>query len=210
MRHTFGQSLTDWTMSISESGQVLVAGAVTVTFWSQEIGGVQYTDLLDGAGAAVSTIVSSNGTDGRPAGTIPEFQGPDGITEMWADGGGGTRFKMIATDIGDLAATVDANAASISDLQATVSELAPVATSGAYIDLTGAPMFAPVATSGAYGDLTGRPALGIQYVVKSGSWPLRSVSAPDSGRPAMWIGPAPAPPATAGYAIEGDLFMATS
>ena len=38
-------------------------------------------------------------------------------------------------------------------------ELASVATSGAYSDLTGTPSLAAVATSGAYSDLTGTPTL---------------------------------------------------
>lgn len=47
------------------------------------------------------------------------------------------------------------------DLAATpaFSDLAPVATSGNYIDLTNQPPLAPVATSGLYSDISGTPAL---------------------------------------------------
>jgi hypothetical protein len=43
--------------------------------------------------------------------------------------------------------------------KANTADLAPVATSGAYADVTGTPTLAPVATSGAYSDLTGTPTL---------------------------------------------------
>lgn len=45
--------------------------------------------------------------------------------------------------------------------------LATVATSGAYNDLTGKPSLATVATSGAYGDLTGKPTLGTLAALSS-------------------------------------------
>lgn len=54
--------------------------------------------------------------------------------------------------------------------------LAPVATSGAYGDLSGAPALATVATSGAYSDLTGKPTL------FSGAY------ADLSGKPALFSG----------------------
>lgn len=50
----------------------------------------------------------------------------------------------------------------------TISDLKPVATSGAYSDLTGAPALASVATSGAYSDLTGAPVL--KPVATSGAY----------------------------------------
>lgn len=112
-RHTFGQTPTDWTMTISAGGVITAVGAVEVTFWSQPIGGVQYTDLLDAAGAAVTSVLSADGTGTLPLGTIPQFSGPDAVTDMWADAGGGARFKMVATDLGNV----------ITDLSATVAEL---------------------------------------------------------------------------------------
>ena len=43
--------------------------------------------------------------------------------------------------------------------KADTADLATVATSGAYSDLSGAPQLAAVATSGAYSDLTGQPTI---------------------------------------------------
>ncbi|MFB4306994.1 hypothetical protein [Actinomadura sp. GTD37] len=88
-------------MNIGSGGEVIAAGDVTLTFWSAKSGGLPYTDLLDGGGATVTSITSADGTGLLPVGTIPEFQGPDSVTAMWAEPvGGTTRYKMIATDLG--------------------------------------------------------------------------------------------------------------
>lgn len=63
-------------------------------------------------------------------------------------------------------AQIDANLA----LAATAvqdADLATVATTGAYGDLTGKPTLATVATSGAYNDLTGKPTLGTAAATNS-------------------------------------------
>lgn len=108
-RHWFGQSLTDWTMFLGGVTEVEgvkfraanAAGPVTVTFWDSETGGTQYTDLLDASGTPVTQIVTADGEGALPLGTVPRLQGPDGVTEMWADAGGGARYLMVATDLGD-------------------------------------------------------------------------------------------------------------
>lgn len=61
--------------------------------------------------------------------------------------------------------TVDDNAGTVT---LAVTGLAPVATSGAYGDLTGRPILATVATSGAFSDLSGTPAL--STVATSGAY----------------------------------------
>jgi len=210
-RHIFGQSLTDWTFDLGTGDMVVVVGGQDITFWNASIGGTQYTDLLDASGMPVTEITSSDGTDGLPKGTIPQFKGPDSnVVVMWADAGGGTRYLMVATDVGDVLTDVAAQGADIADLQTQVGGLAAVATSGNYSDLAGKPVLASVATSGDYTDLDGAPAPGMQYVVKvGGSWPTRVTTAPDTARPAMWIGPAPAPVSGSGYALDGDLWVAT-
>ncbi len=127
MRHWFGQSLSDWTMDTDAptttddvtTASVLATGPATITLWSAKTGGTQYTDLLDSAGAPITQVVSSAGVGGFTVGAIPEFQGPDGVFALWADAGGGARYKMIATDVGDV----------LTDLSATV------ATQQATIDL---------------------------------------------------------------------------
>jgi hypothetical protein len=210
VRHWFGQSPSDWTFALGTANAVVLSGGKNLTFWSQPSGGVQYLDLLDATGAEVSSIASATGDGELPVGTIPRFLGPEGITAMWVDGGAGARFIMLAVDIGDSLAVVNATAAAVTALQAAMAALATVASTGAYADLSGAPTLADVAETGQYADLLGAPPPGLQIVVKVGaSWPLRAGTAPDISRPAMWIGPAPAPTAGAGYALESDLWVAT-
>ncbi|MGI5423051.1 hypothetical protein [Actinomadura luteofluorescens] len=130
MRHTFGRSVTDWTMDlgtpttteISEtetetSAPVVAKGPATITFWSAAVGGVQYDDLLNSLGSPVTSIVSSDGSDGLRIGTIPEFQGPPDVYVMWAEAGAGTRTKMVATDIGDTVAGLELSTTYLAALQ---------------------------------------------------------------------------------------------
>lgn len=158
-RHTFGRSLTDWTMDLGDTttvedvttAPVLATGPATITFWSAKTGGTQHTDLLNSAGVAVTSITSSDGSDGLPVGTIPEFQGPDGIWELWADAGGGARYKMVATDIGNY---VEDLLSTIADLQDTVTLLSN--SPGAVV-----------------------------YNTDTASWPAR----PSDSRTYLWFGP---------------------
>lgn len=107
-RHWFGRGATDWTFSLggsTVSGSIttapaLATGPATLTMWSQETSGAQYTDLLDAGEAAITEVDSGNGVL-LPVGTIPRFLGPPDITYMWADGGAGVRYLLVATDLGD-------------------------------------------------------------------------------------------------------------
>ncbi|MCP9947285.1 hypothetical protein [Actinomadura madurae] len=158
-RHTFGRSLTDWTMDIGDTttvegvvtGPVIGTGPATITFWSAKSGGVQYTDLLGPSGTAATTISSSDGSDGLPVGTIPEFSGPDEVFEMWADAGGGARYKMVCNDVGNV----------VKDLLATVLDQQET------IDT-----------------LSNSPGC-VVYNSGTSSWPDRPVDS----RPYFWIGP---------------------
>lgn len=122
-RHWYGQTPTDWTMSTgsvtvdpeteTSLAAAFVRGPVTITFWDAPIGGAQYTDLLDASGSAITEVKSADGTTSLPLGTIPQFQGPDGVAQMWADAGGGVRYLMVATDLGG----------DVTELQSTVADL---------------------------------------------------------------------------------------
>lgn len=134
-RHEYGKTLTDWSMKFGDvtstdtgSGTVktapaLATGPVAVTFWNAETGGTQYTDLLDASGGAITQVMTADGTSGLPIGTIPLFRGPDAtpeVTEMWADAGGGTRYKMSANDLGGDVAELKST---VADLIGTVTTL---------------------------------------------------------------------------------------
>lgn len=216
-RYWFGQTLTDWAMTLGTptddgngvlSAPVSAVGPVTITFWNAPTGGSQYTDLLDASGTPIAQVTVGDGTT-YPIGTIPRIQGPDGVTVMWADGGAGIRYKMVA-DLSDLPGQIDDLAGSVEGVESAIEALATVATTGEYDDLINKPSLAAVATTGSYGDLVDAPAPGLQLVIKSGdTWPVRSSTAPDESRLAAWIGPAPAPPAGGGYALPGDLWWPT-
>lgn len=138
-RYGFGGGIADWTFTTQDAvggfdDMAQVVGGATVTLWNAETGGTQIIDLLDASEVAIEQVVSSDGSDGRAPGTIPPFQGPDGVTELWASANGGPRQRMTAK-LGQAvaAATLTANQAS-ADLAAHVA--APNPHSMASNDLT--------------------------------------------------------------------------
>ncbi|WP_241756679.1 glycoside hydrolase family 55 protein, partial [Actinomadura sp. RB99] len=106
-RRWFGGGAADWTMTRGDGGLAVIVPGQTLVMWSAQVGGTSYEDLLDEQGQPITSVTSiaepTGGGDPSPTpvGTIPPFQGPAGITRMWADGGGGTRFLLAATDLGD-------------------------------------------------------------------------------------------------------------
>ncbi|TYK45148.1 hypothetical protein [Actinomadura decatromicini] len=118
-RHWFGQSPSDWTFSVDAGDGVVLAGSVTVTLWNAAAGGTQYTDLLDAAGTPITEVVTGDGST-LPKGTIPQFQGPDGIGELWADAGGGIRYRLTPTDLGGDVVELQS---AVADLTTTVTAL---------------------------------------------------------------------------------------
>lgn len=97
-RHTFGQSPSDWTFTVGTADAATLAGGVTLTMWDSQTSGTQITDLLDAAGTPITTVTSSSGGTGLPKGTVPLFYGPDGVTQLWADAGGGYRSLLTSHD----------------------------------------------------------------------------------------------------------------
>jgi hypothetical protein len=127
------------------------------------VGGVTYQGTFDASAPADL----SNATKGdlyiiSVAGT---YQG-----QTWAVGDhllinadmGGTLdpAKIDKVDNTDSVTSVAGRTGAVTLSTADISGLATVASTGAYSDLTGAPMLATVATTGAYSDLTGTPTLG--------------------------------------------------
>lgn len=99
-RHIFGQGPSDWTFTVGAANAATLAGGVVITLWDDPTSGTQQTNLLDATGAPIATVTSSTGVGGLPLGSIPRFFGPDGVTSLWADAGGGSRSLMIALDLG--------------------------------------------------------------------------------------------------------------
>lgn len=102
----------------------LTTSTVTVTFWSAETGGTHYTDLLDANGNPITSAVVTSGQ-------LPQIQGPDGITQMWADAGGGrvllNNTDNGATDAGVAALVANPTSATAAALSAAIAaQVSPV------------------------------------------------------------------------------------
>lgn len=95
-RYQFGQGPADWTFTVGSGDTAVLQGGVTITMWDLPASGTQYTDLLDSTGSPIVAVTSASGMDGLPTGTIPSIYGPDGVTDMWADAGGGYRARITA------------------------------------------------------------------------------------------------------------------
>jgi len=100
----FGDAVQDFSVGVGASNTAILQGGTTVTFYNARTGGTQWTDLLDMSGGAISSVTTSDGTDGRAVGSIPMFQGPDGVFELWAQAGSGPRQLMTASNLGSFVA----------------------------------------------------------------------------------------------------------
>lgn len=146
-RHSFGGDIAGYTIGAGTGGAATLVGGATVTFFSAQTGGSQYTDLaLDASGTTpISSVTSLDGSSGTALGQIPRFWGPDNITEMWASAGGGPRTLIAATDTGAIAAAntvsvnsvtaqLTAHAAAVNPHAAKLVDLADVAITGTPTD----------------------------------------------------------------------------
>lgn len=100
MRMTFGGGPEDVYLIEDEEHDLRGGGGASVLFYTTESGGTRITDLLDANSSPVTSVTTSNGTDGRAAGQIAPFYGPDGVYEMWASANGSPRFLLQASNLG--------------------------------------------------------------------------------------------------------------
>lgn len=90
-RSTFGGRSTDYTFTtqLVNGYNLLSLVGATLTMWDAPTGGNQHTDLLLNGSPVTSITVPQSGQ-------VPEFQGPNGVTELWADAGAG-RVRLTGT-----------------------------------------------------------------------------------------------------------------
>jgi len=88
-RFTFGGTDDDYIHTVDGGGVMHAAPGSTLTFWSAVTGGTQYTDLLL-SGSPVTTITADT------RGYVPQFSGPDGISQMWASADGSARVLYVS------------------------------------------------------------------------------------------------------------------
>lgn len=124
-RGSFGGGASEYVADVNNRGLV----GRTVTVWTAETGGTQVTDLLVG-GVAATSITSGVG------GRLPVFQGPDNVVELWADAGGGVRFRLDAYNDED--ATDTAVDAAVGRAVGAGTVLSPAAAAASYLAKTAA------------------------------------------------------------------------
>ena len=101
----FGGGSADFLFSNTVIGGVdlMSLSGGTLTFWSAATGGTQQTVTYNGSPVTSISVGST--------GQIPNFLGPAGVTNLWADAGGNARVQMWAYDIA--VATTDAGVAAV-------------------------------------------------------------------------------------------------
>lgn len=87
-RSLFGGGTADFLAAVGPGG-TLRALSGNLTLWTAESGGTQHTDLLLNGSPVTSIAVDRTGQ-------VPRFQGPNGVTDLWADAGGDGRVRMLA------------------------------------------------------------------------------------------------------------------
>ncbi|MBZ6250398.1 hypothetical protein KVH27_18680 [Streptomyces olivaceus] len=92
-RAVFGATVADYVVTPSD-GQWGIGANLPITFWDAINEGAQYTDLQDLSGTPITEVTTNS------VGSIPQFLGPDGVTGMWVEAGGGARVWMEAHDTG--------------------------------------------------------------------------------------------------------------
>ena len=101
-RMMFGGGVADWVFSEDDDHAAIVQGGIVITFWNQQSGGAQFTDLTTVTGEPISQVITSTGLDGVTArGQIPVLFGPDGVFSMWASANNGPRALMSSSNLGD-------------------------------------------------------------------------------------------------------------
>lgn len=99
-RMQFGGGPEDVYLVPDDQGDLQQGGGVIIRFYSTETGNNPITDLLDINQSPITYITTSTGSDGRVAGQIAPFYGPDATYEMWAGPTGQPRFLLQASNLG--------------------------------------------------------------------------------------------------------------
>lgn len=99
-RMQFGGGPEDVYLIQDDQSDLQPGPGATVLFYSAETGNNPITDLLDINQSPITYVTTSTGSDGRAAGQIKPFYGPDSVFEMWASANGSPRFLMQASNLG--------------------------------------------------------------------------------------------------------------
>lgn len=96
-RYRFGGT-ADYVISVGTGNAATLEPGASVTCWNAVTGGTQYTDLTD---IDQITPITDGVLTADATGAVPEFYGPDTITQMYLDAnaGSGPRRRTVTTDI---------------------------------------------------------------------------------------------------------------
>ncbi|MGK5531528.1 glycerophosphodiester phosphodiesterase [Streptomyces sp. URMC 129] len=108
-RHLYG-GVAEYVIAKGTANAAILQPGATVTCWSAESGGSQYTDLLMSDGV---TPIAGGELEADATGALPEWYGPDGVTSLWLDasGGEGPRRRAAPTSAAQTAVAVAADLA---------------------------------------------------------------------------------------------------
>lgn len=101
-RMLFGGGPEDVYLVPDTEGDLQQGGGVVIRFHSTETGNNPIVDLLDVSQSPITYVTTSTGSDGRVAGQIAPFYGPDSVYEMWAGAEGQPRFLLQASNLGSV------------------------------------------------------------------------------------------------------------
>lgn len=102
-RMMFGGGPEDVYLVEDAEGDLRGGGGFPARFYTAETGGSQLTDLQTISQQSVTTITTSDASDGRARGQVPPFFGPDNTFEMWCSVNNSPRFLMQASNLGSFA-----------------------------------------------------------------------------------------------------------
>ncbi|MFD5251341.1 hypothetical protein ACFWM5_00660 [Streptomyces bobili] len=90
--------MADYVISVGTDNAATLEPGASVTCWTADTGGTQYTDLTD---TDEITPIADGILTADANGAVPEFYGPDDVTEMYLDAnaGAGPRRRTLTTEM---------------------------------------------------------------------------------------------------------------
>ena len=126
-----------------DGDEVEIGDGRTCTFWSEPVGGLQYTDLQTTAGAALPGPLTADSV-----GTVPAVRGPNDVVLMWRDVGNALRYPVLAIDRAEALLSGDPDVLPIGTIIGLDDALAAAGTggggTGGSVTISGLPAGVPV------------------------------------------------------------------
>ncbi|MEU4568657.1 hypothetical protein [Micromonospora sp. NPDC023956] len=111
-QYRHGGDLASYVVFAGEGNLLLLGPGAQLDAWNERTGGAQLTDLVDLDGTPITTISSSDGTDGFEVGQIKPYRAP--LPAVWLGEAGnpaGKRVLSLTIDLPEMIAQAQTNAA---------------------------------------------------------------------------------------------------